>query len=127
MNFGNYVKERRIAAGRTLRNFCRDAAIDPSNWSKIERGILPPPDDARFLSRVADALALSGEQRSEFLDLAALSRGRIPADLKDAELLGRMPAFFRAIRGQEYTPEDFEKLLSDVRKRSQLGDGFSER
>jgi hypothetical protein len=28
----------------------------------------------------------------------------------------KMPVFFRAICGQEYTEEDFEKLLSGVRK-----------
>jgi transcriptional regulator with XRE-family HTH domain len=116
MKFGDHAKNLRIDAGLTLRSFCRDAAIDPSNWSKIERGVLPPPDDQDFLGRVAAALALNADQRLELADLAAVARGQIPADLKDEELLGKMPAFFRAIRGQEYTEEDFEKLLSGVRK-----------
>ncbi len=119
MKFGDYAKDRRIAVGQTLRSFCRDAAIDPSNWSKIERGVLPPPDDGEFLSRIAGVLTLSADQRAEFADLAAIARGQIPADLKDEELLSKMPAFFRAIRGQEYTPEDFEKLLSGVKKLNQ--------
>ena len=38
------------------------------------------------------------------------------SDLKEEELLSKMPAFFRAIRGQEYTAEDFDKLLSGVKK-----------
>ncbi len=116
MRFGEHTKNLRIDAGLTLRSFCRDAAIDPSNWSKIERGVLPPPDDADFLRRVADVLSLSSEQRIELADLAAVARGQIPADLKDEELLGKMPAFFRAIRGQEYTADDFEKLLNGVKK-----------
>jgi len=116
MKFGDHAKNLRIDAGLTLRSFCRDAAIDPSNWSKIERGVLPPPDDQDFLGRVAAVLALNADQRLELADLAAVARGQIPADLKDEELLGKMPAFFRAIRGQEYTEEDFEKLLSGVRK-----------
>ena len=107
MKFGDYAKDRRIVAGQTLRSFCRDTAIDPSNWSIIERGVLPPPDDSEFLGRIAAVLALSDGQRAEFVDLAAIARGQIPADLKDEELLSNMPAFFRAIRGQEYTPEDF--------------------
>lgn len=119
MIFGDYAKDLRIGAGQTLRSFCRDAAIDPSNWSKIERGVLPPPDDADFLNRIAAVLALSGEQRAELSDMAAIGRGQIPADLKDVELLSKMPAFFRAIRGQEYTPEDFEKLLKGVKKLNQ--------
>ena len=114
--FGDYAKERRIAAGLTLRSFCRDAAIDPSNWSKIERGVLSPPDEAGFLTRVSDVLMLKPEERAALGDLAAIARGQIPADLRDEEILAKMPAFFRAIRGQEYTPEDFDKLLQGVRK-----------
>lgn len=116
MKFGDHVKNLRIDAGLTLRSFCRDAAIDPSNWSKIERGVISPPDDPDFLGRVAGVLALSADQRVELADLAAVARGQIPADLKDEELLGKMPAFFRAIRGQEYTEEDFEKLLNGVKQ-----------
>jgi transcriptional regulator with XRE-family HTH domain len=119
MKFGDYAKDRRIAVGQTLRSFCRDIATDPSNWSKIERGMLPPPEDSEFLARIAAVLALSDGQRAEFADLAAIARGQIPEDLKDEELLSKMPAFFRAIRGQEYTPEDFEKLLSGVKKLNQ--------
>lgn len=116
LKFGDFAKDRRIAAGLTLRSFCRDAAIDPSNWSKIERGVLPPPDEAGFLARVSDVLRLNPEERAEFGDLAAIARGQIPVDLRDEEILNKMPAFFRAIRGQEYTAEDFEKLLSGVKR-----------
>lgn len=116
MKFGDYAKDRRIAAGLTLRSFCRDVSVDPSNWSKIERGVLPPPDEAGFLSRVADVLALGDDGKMELADLAAIARGQIPTDLKEEELLSKMPAFFRAIRGQEYTAEDFDKLLSGVKK-----------
>lgn len=111
LNFGDYAKGRRIAASLTLRSFCRDAAIDPSNWSKIERGVLPPPDDADFLSRVYAVLGLGDEEQVELGDLASIARGQIPADLRNEEILCKMPAFFRAIRAQEYTLEDFEKLL----------------
>lgn len=116
LKFGDFAKDRRIAAGLTLRSFCRDAAMDPSNWSKIERGVLPPPDDPAFLERIADLLGLKPAERTELADLAAIARGQIPADLKDEEILNKMPAFFRAIRGQEYTPEDFDKLLAGVKK-----------
>ena len=116
MKFGDFAKDRRITAGLTLRCFCRDAAIDPSNWSKIERGVLPPPDEAGFLSRVAVVLGLNADEQAEFGDLASIARGQIPADLRDDEILSKMPAFFRALRGQEYTPEDFDKLLFKVKR-----------
>jgi transcriptional regulator with XRE-family HTH domain len=114
--FGEYVKDRRIAAGVTLRSFCREAGIDPSNWSKIERGVLAPPDDQEVTRRIAGLLGLNATEHLELEDLASIARGQIPADLKDEEILTKMPAFFRAIRGQEYTREDFEKLMSGVKK-----------
>lgn len=117
--FGEYVKDSRIAAGMTLRSFCREAEIDPSNWSKIERGVLAPSDDVELLGRVAALLGLSAAKETELSDLAAIARGQIPADLKDEELLAKMPAFFRAIRSQEYTKEDFEKLLKGVKEKHQ--------
>ena len=116
LNFGDFAKDRRITIGLTLRSFCRDAAIDPSNWSKIERGVHPPPDEAGFVGRVSDVLGLNVQERAELGDLGSIARGQIPADLRDEEILRKMPAFFRAIRGQEYTPEDFEKLLLGVKR-----------
>ena len=114
--FGDMIKDRRIAAGMTLRSFCRETAIDPSNWSKIERGVIAPPDDPELIGRIVGLLGLSGAEETELGDLAAIARGQIPADLKDEELLAKMPAFFRAIRGQTYTRDDFEKLMSGVEK-----------
>ncbi len=116
INFGNYVKDRRITAGMTLRSFCREVDIDASNWSKVERGVLSPPDDSELLSRIAMILGLKSDEQTELADLASISRGQIPADLKDEEILAKMPAFFRAIRGQEYSREDFDKLMSGVKK-----------
>ncbi len=116
LKFGDYAKDRRIAAGMTLRSFCREAEIDPSNWSKIERGVLAPPDDPELLGRIAGLLGLKSSEQTDLADLAAIARGQIPADLKDEEILAKMPAFFRAIRGQEYTREDFEKLMTGVKQ-----------
>ena len=99
----------------TLRSFCREAEIDPSNWSKIERGVLAPPDDSSFLNRIAALLGLTTLEETELSDLAAIARGHIPADLKDEEILAKMPAFFRAIRGGKLTDEEFEKIMTRVK------------
>jgi len=40
----------------TLREFCRPAELDPSNWSKVERGILPPPKSSKTMADIASAL-----------------------------------------------------------------------
>ena len=45
MTFGAFIKDARINAGLTLRGFCKIMKADPGNWSKIERGLLPPPKE----------------------------------------------------------------------------------
>jgi transcriptional regulator with XRE-family HTH domain len=116
MKFGDFIKSRRIERGITLRNFCKDIQMDPSNWSKIERGVLAPPNDPILIENLALTLALDDEQKQEMSDCADIARGQIPADLRDEEMLAKMPAFFRTMRGQEFTTEDFEKLRLGVRK-----------
>lgn len=42
MYFGKYIKKLRLEKGLSLRTFCNNLKLDPSNWSKIERGRLKP-------------------------------------------------------------------------------------
>lgn len=41
--FAEYIKDLRVEKEITLREFCKISGLDPSNWSKIERGIHAPP------------------------------------------------------------------------------------
>src|SRR4030042_4730552 len=59
MDFGTFIKNKRIEKGLTLREFCRKAKLDPSNWSKIERGIFPPPKSRPVLEEIAAAVGLN--------------------------------------------------------------------
>ena len=80
MSFGETVKNLRIAKKVTLRQFCQEHGYDPSNWSKIERGINPPPKDEETLMRWAKALGLKAqtEDWKNFMLEAEVSRGNIP-------------------------------------------------
>ena len=116
MKFGDFVKHRRIEAGLTLRSFCREVGFDPSNWSKIERGVIPPPQDQETLDRIARLVGCDAAGKEEMRDLAAAARGQLPPDFQDEAILAKLPAFFRAIRGQEFNTEDIEILSKAVRK-----------
>jgi transcriptional regulator with XRE-family HTH domain len=59
--FGEYLKGKRLEKDLTLRDFCRSAGEDPSNWSKVERGILPPPTDEARLTNIAGILGLEDQ------------------------------------------------------------------
>lgn len=116
MNFADLVKDLRIARELTLRQFCAEAGVDPSNWSKVERGVNPPPGDEPTLKGIAGVLKLTGEARQQFFDQAALARSELPPDIaSDERVLAALPAFFRAVRGGELDETTLREFVADVR------------
>ena len=116
MKFGELIKSLRIAKELTLRQCCSDLGVDPSNWSKMERGVTPPPKDVEILEGWADFFQLQGDKKQEFLDLAAISRSEIPADVaSDERVIAALPAFFRAVRGHELQGDRLNEFIEDLR------------
>src|SRR5260221_12937275 len=104
MKFNEMLKHFRIEAGLTLRTCSAHLDVDPSNWSKLERGVSPAPKDQSTLEKWADFLDIFGDDRRQFLDMAALSRNEIPFDVaSDERAIAALPVFFLAIRVQELT------------------------
>ena len=100
--FGKFIKELRTRKGVTLRAFCRLADLDPSNWSKVERGILPPPRSSKGLADIAGALLIEkgSEDWDRMFDLAAV--GQVPRDLLSSPASEeRITVFFRAARSNK--------------------------
>jgi transcriptional regulator with XRE-family HTH domain len=98
--FGRFVKELRSRQRLGLREFCLAHGHDPSNWSKLEREVFPPPRDAQILRSLAKQLSLKegSEDWLKFFDYAAVGAGRIPDYiLKDEELVDKLPALFRTL------------------------------
>jgi transcriptional regulator with XRE-family HTH domain len=115
--FSDKVKALRIEQRLTLREFCERMGLDPSNWSKVERGINLPPGDIGTLERLAGFFGLEGEDKLGFMDLAALQRNEVPPDIADHAILQKaLPAFFRAARGHELTEVELRSLAEDIRK-----------
>lgn len=115
--FNQTAKSLRLHKRLTLRDFCEQVGLDPSNWSKVERGINPPPGDVGLLEQLADFFGLTGPEKLSFMDEAALQRREIPPDVADNTILQRaLPAFFRAARGHELTDAELNALAADIRK-----------
>jgi transcriptional regulator with XRE-family HTH domain len=118
MSFGSTVKDLRIVLKKTLRQFCDENGLDPSNWSKIERGVNPPPKDEATLSKWARMLGLkpATEAWSDFICQADVSRGSIPREImNDEKLLAKLPVFFRTVRGDELTEKQLDNFLSKLK------------
>ena len=45
MTFGPFIKLIRSRQELPLRLFCEEHGYDPGNYSKMERGLRPPPSD----------------------------------------------------------------------------------
>ena len=119
MSFGEKVKNLRIAQKLTLRQFCQEHGYDPSNWSKIERGVNSPPKDEATLARWAKELGLKTgtEAWKDFMCEAEVSRGNIPREvMNDSRLLEKLPAFFRTVRGAELGEKELDSLISKIRE-----------
>jgi len=112
--FGSILKELRIKKELGLREVCQIINYDPSNWSKIERGKIPPPSDEKVLRRWAKSLGLSGNERKiqEFIDKAKVTQGTIPQDiLSKSNAVEYLPAFFRTLRNKKLTKEEIDRLM----------------
>jgi transcriptional regulator with XRE-family HTH domain len=119
--FGEFVKERRIKKGISLREFCKLLEVDASNWSKVERGLLSPPQDEEKLRRIAKLLDIKvgSPTWKEMKDLASIDAGIIPEDIRsDQTVLKSLPMFFRMLRSDKPTSEELDKLIEMVRKGS---------
>ena len=116
--FGEFFKQKRISLGKTLRQFCQEHALDPGNTSKMERGRLPAPAAEEKLKEYAKHLniKIGSTEWTKFKDLAAISAGKIPEDLKDKEILSRLPVFFRTMRDKKFSKKDLEELIKKIRE-----------
>lgn len=115
--FAEYIKDLRISRRFTLREFCAKLGLDPSNWSKVERGINPAPSDQHLLVRIASFFSLEGAQTQQLLDAAAISRSEIPKDLsQNANFLKLAPAFFRNARGDSLSVAELNEFIDELKK-----------
>ena len=117
--FGDYFKQKRIEKGYTLREFCRRFDLDPGNISKLERGMLPPPESKEKLEQYARALGLKNgtDEWYQFFDLAAACKGVIPHELlEDEELVKSLPIIFRTFRSKKVSKKTVDELIKKLKK-----------
>ncbi len=119
MSFGELVQKRRLGLRQSLRAFCMKNSVDPSNWSKMERGVIPPPQNQDKLKEYASYLDIEfgTDDWYNFSDAAAADKGIIPKDLmSDEELVSALPLFFRTIRNEKPTKEELLEFAEHLRK-----------
>lgn len=82
MNFGEYIKSKRIEKGISLREMAAKIGISPSYMSDIEKGRRYAPDKGRLVE--IERLLFSSEEEIQMLyDLAGESRNEVSPDLPE--------------------------------------------
>ncbi len=117
--FGKFFKSKRMEAGLTLREFCRNHGLNAGNISKLERGLLPPPQSDEIRRKYAAALGITEgtDDWLMFFDLAAACSGSLPADIaSDEEVVRALPVVFRLVRGSKTDEEALRGLIETIRK-----------
>lgn len=115
--FGEELNALRIKKGYSLREICKIADYDSSNWSKVERGLISPPSDRKILTAWATILGLTSKDEVErFIDAANIAQGIIPEDILAGNMVEHLPAFFRTVRNKNISKADIDKLIELLRK-----------
>ena len=117
-SFGGFFKTKRQTLELTLREFCLKHKLDPGNLSRLERGLLPPPQDRKLLEQYAEHLEIKSGSADwyTFFDLAAAAKGRLPDDLlEDEAVVAKLPLVFRTLRSKRLTEKQLDELVKKVR------------
>ena len=119
LTFGEFFKEKRIFLRKTLRQFCAENKLDPGNISRLERGLMLPPQGSDKLEEYARFLEIrkGSDDWYAFFDLARIEAGRIPEELLNNEsVAASLPILFRTLRGQKISEKKLEKLVELIKK-----------
>jgi len=121
MLLGEFIREKRLSLEITLRKFAILMEMDASNWSKIERDVLPFPEDDEKLSNLAEYLDIEkgSTEWTKMLDLISVSKRRIPEHVyEDKEILSVLPIFFRTAKSNNRpSREELEEIIKILKER----------
>ena len=111
--FALFLQSFRRLQQLPLRRFCDRFDLDPGTYSKMERGLRPPPKSNQAQKKMACQLGLEegSEEWRSFMDAAAASAGQVPQDILDDEAFaGKLPVIFRTIRGEKLTEKQLDRV-----------------
>jgi len=97
--FGRFFRARRTVLGLSLSAFCRQNGFDKGNISRLERGLMKPPESPELLQGYADSLHLepNTEDWKKFMRHAAIARGKLPPAVSDQRAVD-VEEVFRRLR-----------------------------
>ena len=116
--FGEYLKHLRAKQKISLREFARRLDMDADNISKMERGLLLPPQDEAILYEYGEVLEIpqDSEEMKRLITLAAVESERFSQEvLENRQLLEKLPILFRTATGSKLEQQKIMKFLEGLK------------
>ncbi|MDH4241986.1 MAG: helix-turn-helix domain-containing protein [Phycisphaerae bacterium] len=120
MDFGQFFKEKRQARNLSIRQFCTIYKYDSGNISKLERGVLPPPQSKQKIDEYAKALGIKkgSDDYSKLLGLAFMDSGAYQFQSLfrnvSAGAREKLPALFSKLSQGNLTEEKITQLIAYI-------------
>ena len=117
MTFGEYIKEKRLEKGITLRGFAEIIDISPVYMCNLEKGRRPAPSEA-IMEKIIERLMLNKEERNLLYDLAAReqsAKNPVPKDLNGFLKNNRViVSALRTAKDLDATDEEWQELNENL-------------
>lgn len=113
--FGEFVKCKREALGKSIRGLAAELDMTPAYLSDIEKGNRYAPE--KYLERMVELLQISGDDVYEFYDLAGKSRKDQYPDLN--EYIGNKTiarVALRTARDLNISDDDWQGFIDCIKK-----------
>ena len=117
IRFGDFIAQKRLERGISLRKMAEQVGLSAPYWSDIEKNRKNPPSLEK-LELIATILGLSEDEKTMMLDLAGDGRDTvgpdIPAYIKENDYVA---AALRTARDLGASQDDWEKFVADLKNR----------
>ena len=121
ITFGNYLKEKRLKAGFTLRKFAGLLGVSPAYMCDIENNHRTAPEKDK-LEKIILLLNLDKNEKQLVFDLAATGKSTekrdvVSIDIADFIMKYEKPrAFLRKAKEKNLDDKQWEKLIEEIDK-----------
>ena len=122
MNFGEFIKERRLAKGINLRKLAELTGFAPGYLSDIEQGKRNSPTPEK-LAKIIEVLELTEEDITLMNDLAAHSRETVAPDISEYVMNNdSVRVALRKARELQLGDKEWMKIIESMTKDDTKGD-----
>ena len=116
MNFGEFIKEKRLAKGINLRKLAELTGFAPGYLSDIEQGKRNSPTPEK-LAKIIEVLELTEEDITLMNDLAAHSRETVAPDISEYVMNNdSVRVALRKARELKLSDKDWMKIIESMTK-----------